>query len=87
MRTSTSRPFILDPFINLQAFSALSGESNLTVPQPFDFPFSILISANITCPAVSGSEDEFSGRHGENSAVSTRAHHRITVIVTEDIPQ
>lgn len=82
MRTSTSRPFILDPFINLQAFSALSGESNLTVPQPFDFPFSILISANITCPAVSENEeeDEFRGRHGEISAVSTRVLHRISDI-------
>lgn len=59
MRTSTSRPFILDPFINLQAFSALSGESNLTVPQPFDLPFSILISANITWPAVSKNEHLF----------------------------
>lgn len=56
MRTSTSLPLILVPFIILQAFSALSGESNLTVPQPFDFPFSILISANITWPASNKNE-------------------------------
>lgn len=49
-RTSISLPLILMPFIILQAFSADSGDSNLTVPQPFDLPFSIFISANITWP-------------------------------------
>lgn len=38
------------PFMILQAFSADSEESNRTVPQPLDFPFSILISANMTWP-------------------------------------
>lgn len=52
MRTSTSRPLILVPFIILHALLALSGQSNLTVPQPFDLPFSILISANCTWPAA-----------------------------------
>lgn len=56
MRTSTSRPLILVPFMILHALSALSGQSNLTVPQPFDLPFSILISANCTWPAADGNE-------------------------------
>lgn len=49
-RTSTSRPLILVPFITRQAFSALSGQSKRTVPQPLDLPFSIFISAYITWP-------------------------------------
>lgn len=73
MRTSTSRPLILVPFMILHALSALSGQSNLTVPQPFDLPFSILISANCTWPAANDNEQitfhnyhlqNYDGRHG-----------------------
>ncbi|TNN43144.1 Sodium/potassium/calcium exchanger 5 [Liparis tanakae] len=58
LRTSTSRPLMVVPFIVRHALSAASGPSKRTVPQPFDLPLSILISANITWPARQSREDQ-----------------------------